>query len=154
MLNEEQPLLIYPAIKSGNVAALRRRYPEPQPQWCSCGQCLNMENRRMNVCCNKTPCITQDPVFHLLCLCPCVILVAGILNYAVAFREMGRMDPSAWRNRGYRFFALWQYGVLGGENRRCPPSCCVLRIRHTFPSRDERYTGYESFAEDEDTELD
>lgn len=152
-VSDAQPLLIHPLVCGEDRITARR--PADQPHWCTCGFCCNMENSRMSFCCNMSPCITQDPVF-LLIITPCVILIAGILNYATEHKEDARFDLAAWRYRCYRFFACWQYGVLGQgrQNRRCPPSCVVLRIRKKYPAPNRVYTGYQSFGEDADSELD
>jgi hypothetical protein len=48
----------------------------------------------------------------------------------------------AFRHAAYRQYVLWQFGRLTEGDRHIIPSCCVWRVRHTFPSRLEVYTGY------------
>jgi hypothetical protein len=119
------------------------------PPWCICNQCIQMDRERMNFCCGHNSCITLTPTFVDLCQRTSVVEIAGVYNYADENHESAMVQGNFLRNQAYRFFILWQYGKLGKGNRRCPPSCAVVRIRWKFPSLDQQYKGYESFQEED-----
>ncbi|KAI8517573.1 hypothetical protein Bbelb_035900 [Branchiostoma belcheri] len=79
------------------------------------------------------------------------ILVPGTIWFARNYRNdmLALQDPEEpgadhreFRHAAYRHYVLWQYGWLGEGNRVVIPSCCVWRIRDTYPDSQNHYTGY------------
>ena len=123
----------------------------PTPKFCSCGFCIYMDIDCMNFCCGQSPCLSSTATFGDLTK-ESVLEVAGVTNYCDQFHQVSEYTNRNYRNQAYRFIILWQCNRMGKGKRVCPPSCCVSRIRYLYPSPDNVYTGYESFAEDIDDE--
>ena len=119
--------------------------PPPQgvPDWCFCGNCVQMPTQEENKCCCRRvmPCITSNPLFNQL------VLDGNVLDIAMRFREdvmvtHHRRNNENFRYAAYRQFVLWQHGRLGRGNRVVVPSCCVLAIRARYPSPNGLYIGF------------
>ena len=52
------------------------------------------------------------------------------------------VEQRQFRHLAYRQFVLWQPGLLGVERRVVIASCCVWKIRDTFPDPRAHYTGF------------
>jgi hypothetical protein len=115
------------------------------PPWCNCGQCINMSNTKMNVCCGRSPCLTLHHSFHQLALSPDVIEVANILNWSVQFNNEASYDNNIFRNQAYRHVILgcgviWVRGtdvflhavVLYAFDGNTPhPTMCIPATNHS-----------------------
>ncbi|CAH1267813.1 P2RX7 [Branchiostoma lanceolatum] len=113
-------------------------------QWCTCGHCREMPTDLERQCCVGGPasCISTLADMDLY------ILDEGILRLARAYRndllglQDGQDEVKEFRHAAYRQFLLWQSGRLYDGNKVVIPSCCVWRIRDTFPDPNAQYTGY------------
>lgn len=129
------------------------RVPPPRPaeppvlRWCICDNCVQMPSILENKCCGQVPenCISLLRHFKHYCL------DAGYLRIHRQYREeitvLGQLrepgdDNREFRYAAYRHYIFWQYGSLGGGNRKVIPSCCVFKIRETFPDPHGQYRGY------------
>jgi hypothetical protein len=118
--------------------------PNPSPPgWCVCGRCVIMPTERENVCCGKRTCTTTEEYFRSTVIDPDVLQVQ--IRYRADFLDI-RPDYGATNHRksAYRQYVLGQYGYLGQGQRRIAPSCCVVCIRHWYPSPTGDYMGYRS----------
>ncbi len=115
--------------------------PRTVPSWCKCKRCFEMPTAKERKCCKRAQCLTMDQTFYDICLNGTTLEVA--INSQCDIRvDIPRQDPKTMRHMGYRQFVMWQHGPLGAGNRVVIPSCCVWKIRHKYPSTDNRYTGY------------
>uniref|UniRef100_A0A8C2IRS5 P2X purinoreceptor 7 intracellular domain-containing protein n=1 Tax=Cyprinus carpio TaxID=7962 RepID=A0A8C2IRS5_CYPCA len=142
-----QPGLVF------DVLALRQNNAPPPSAglpgmpWCTCQNCRDMPTDRERKCCRQTPnnCISNLPLFRDYCL------DGGFLRIHRQYREdvtaLGRArEPGSesreFRYAAYRHYIYWQHGSLGVGNRLVIPSCCVCKIRDTFPDPQGQYTGF------------
>lgn len=121
--------------------------PQPMPPWCTFHNCKDMDTDIERLCCRQSPenCISNMAYMHLY------ILDEGVLSFTWALwndllalqdgQEPG-VDQRQLRHTAYRQFVLWQHGRLGTGRRVFIPSCCVWKIRDTFPDPRSRYTGF------------
>ncbi|XP_064471498.1 P2X purinoceptor 7-like [Ornithodoros turicata] len=134
-------------------AAVGRRVEEFD--WCSCGNCMQMEDEISSVCCNEQGrvqdvmedanvlCITYHHLFHKHCLDADTIDLEKIKMLGTDSNSLGgRRRNKAKRYIAYRQFIFWIYHRLGEGNRVVIPSCAIRRIRDEFPSEDGDYTGF------------
>ncbi|XP_050399978.2 P2X purinoceptor 7-like [Patella vulgata] len=121
--------------------------------WCSCGHCLQMQVPRDRKCCKdclqcvekmgQRSCICQHEGFLAKCLNPHVLEVS-FYEYIEQQGPVGDDEPihEVYRYIAYRRFTRWIWHILGKKNRKVIPSCVVNKIRETFPSSSETYTGF------------
>lgn len=144
---EVQPRLWINEIS--RVQTIREETPEGtdlSPQWCSCGNCRQMEIQKMDVCCGKLPlnCHTLDPMFTEGCLSQFALEI-GQICYANFRAQAPRFNNENLRFIAYRNYIAWIHGKLGKGNRKPVPSCCVLKIRKSYPDPNNRYVLYKEW---------
>lgn len=122
--------------------------PNPQtPSWCVCRNCRNMPTLLEQKCCQQQPqnCISLLPHFEVYILQEGALRLArriwNDLRAEVDGQEMGESNRQ-FCYMAYRTFVVWQYGILGPGNRIVIPSCCVWRIRDSFPDPNGIYVGF------------
>ena len=74
-----------------------------------------------------------------------IVLDELVLEVAARHRDdVLAQLPDQDYNRGRRntAYILWRHGYLGAGNRRVVPSCCVWRIRGTYPDPHRQYVGF------------
>lgn len=131
--------------------------PEPtlnNPSWCVCGNCREMGSAEERECCKQLPamCKSEAPGFDITILDRDVLRLAMLhRNDLIAEENLGpNATPAeinrAYRHAGYRQFILSKYGRLGQGVRRVIPSCCVWKIRDTFPDPNNQYKGWRASA--------
>lgn len=115
--------------------------------WCVCGKCREMNTDLERKCCRQHP----QKCLSMMAYMDYYILDEGVLRLARAawndiFALVDNAEPGMeqrqFRHTAYRQFVLWQHGRLGVGNRVVIPSCCVCRIRDTFPDPRGQYTGF------------
>ena len=107
-----------------------------------------METFEENVCCHKSPCVTDIGWFNS------VVLNRDVLSLAIEarsdlFADLPVYTPASYRKAAYRQFVLWKHDHLGRTNRCVVPSCVVLSIRRKYPAPDSHYIGFWEYREDE-----
>lgn len=109
-----------------------------------------MPNASEKVCCSKSRhnCNSVMPGFAV------VVLDRQVLRVAMAHRNdllaEDNLRPGApledvnrsYCHAAYRQYLLMQYGKLGVGHRKVIPSCCVWRIRDTFPDPNSHHKGW------------
>ncbi|XP_069132812.1 uncharacterized protein [Argopecten irradians] len=115
-----------------------------QVDWCACSRCREMPTAAERVCCGKSKenCISTLPDFQVLILDEAVLSLARLYRRDVLVLNQEVDVMKANRHQGYRQFILWQHGRLGAGSRKVIRSCCVWRIRDTYPDAFGQYTGY------------
>ncbi|CAM4732658.1 unnamed protein product [Leuciscus chuanchicus] len=121
--------------------------PDPDPEglhWCVCGHCQDMATDIEKVCCRQTPehCISNMAYY---------ILDEGVLRlargawndiFAINDHQEPGEEQRQYRHSAYHQFVLWQHGRFGIGNRVVIPSCCIWKIRDSFPDPRGQYTGF------------
>ena len=128
--------------------------PVTVDQWCSCENCVEMENDFEQVCCRTNAeqivgnrfgveqCISRTESFRDVCL------NTNVLEAAIGAWRSFTDEPLQVNNRSYRFIAYrqyisWIFGWLGRDVRKVIPSCVVQKIRTTFPATDGIYVAFQ-----------
>ncbi|XP_033642419.1 uncharacterized protein LOC117302553 [Asterias rubens] len=119
------------------------------PGWCVCGHCREMPTDAERLCCRQVPqrCISTLAIMQHLVLDHHVLELARLhRNDMLGQNDNPPVENDEYNRRmrhsAYRQFVLWQHGRLGAGNRVTIPSCCVWKIRDTFPDRFGQYTGF------------
>ncbi len=117
--------------------------PEEAPlHWCICTNCRDMSTDVERLCCHQTPqnCISNMAYtqFYVLDEGPTQLGMTSLQS--VMMRNLELSSDSTGMT--YRQFVLWQHGWVGEGNRAVIPSCCVWKIRDTFPDPRGQYTGF------------
>ncbi|XP_071172186.1 P2X purinoceptor 7-like [Mytilus edulis] len=144
-----QPSLMFTILNRTSLQPNNPVNPEEnnrnQPSWCRCSFCRDMPTEQERVCCRQIPnnCHSRLPDFSN------VVLDALVLEVAIRYRNNFMAQQNAdddynkcHRYAAYRQYSLWTHGHLGAGNRRTIPSCCVWRIRDTYPEHSGQYVGY------------
>ena len=106
-----------------------------------------MDTEDENVCCCKTPCVTDMGWFDLVVLNRDVLSLS-IEAHSDIYAELPIYVPASYRKSAYRQFVLWQHGHLGRNNRCIVPSCVVLSIRRKYPAPDGHYLGFREYRDE------
>ena len=124
--------------------------PTEQPDWCVCLNCRPMPTQQERKCCGQCHenCKSGAPGFDI------IVLDRQVLRVAMAHRNdllaEDNLRPNApveevnktYCHAAYRQYILLHHGKLGIGNRRVVPSCCVWKIRDTFPDPNNVYVGW------------
>uniref|UniRef100_A0A8C6NLE7 P2X purinoreceptor 7 intracellular domain-containing protein n=1 Tax=Nothobranchius furzeri TaxID=105023 RepID=A0A8C6NLE7_NOTFU len=136
-----------------DVLALQDPSETPQPEniynlhWCTCNNCRETDSDIERLCCRMAP----DDCISKMAYMDYYILDDGVLRlaraawndiFAIEDAQEPGVEQRQYRHAAYRQFVLWQHGHLGQGNRVAIPSCCVWRIRSTFPDPRGHYTGF------------
>lgn len=125
----------------------RPRVPDSDGlHWCTCTNCREMSTDLERLCCRQTSehCISNMAYMQYYVLDEGVLRLARAAwndIFAVDDQEPG-IEQKQYRHAAYCQFVLWQHGRLGVGNRVVIPSCCVWKIRDTFPDPSGQYTGF------------
>ena len=114
------------------------------PKWCKCGNCRQMSKYIEKKCCDCLPqnCVSWRPEFELLVTNRMVVTLSTVHAADVlAYRFPN--DNRTLRHGAYRQYVYWRHGILGTGNLKVIPSCCVWKIRDTYPDPNGQYTGFE-----------
>lgn len=124
---------------------------------CQCGHCIVEEREVDCLCCvelemaasltdrhvtehrEEVECLTRTYGFTTVCLDIDVLRVAYF-----SFQSLPGPHNAVTQHRytAYRQLTRWLHGRMGRHNRTVHPSCCVAKIRATFPSSDGHYVHY------------
>ena len=77
----------------------------------------------------------------ILCLDKMVIVISQRIRADLLAADVDSTNRGL-RHGAYRQFIYWRCGKLGFGIRKVIPSCCVWRVRDTFPSTLGNYTGF------------
>ncbi|XP_035022581.2 P2X purinoceptor 7 isoform X1 [Hippoglossus stenolepis] len=115
----------------------------PRPAWCRCNCCAPSPLPQEELCCRRSEgaCITSSPLFKQL------VLHRPLLEAVLLYREP--LSPpadggltSALRHCAYGQYISWRFGLPPPDAHPAIPSCCVRRVRESYPSPDGRYSGF------------
>ena len=128
--------------------------PVTVDQWCSCENCIEMENDFERECCRTNAeqivgdrfgverCISRTEAFRDVCL-NTNVLEAGIGAWRSFTDEPLQINNRSYRFIAYRQYISWIFGWLGRDVRKVIPSCVVKKIRTTFPAEDGVYIPFQ-----------
>ncbi|XP_057714363.1 P2X purinoceptor 7-like [Corythoichthys intestinalis] len=127
---------------------------------CTCSNCVAMGTQIESRCCMERPqiltkmeeyrdqtdsalsCMTEHPGFTANCLNQWVLEVA-YLQYKQQYKETLELAQNEiYRHTAYWQLVRWCWGIIGRNNRVTLHSCCVSKIRNTFPNVEGVYTGF------------
>ncbi|XP_060576426.1 P2X purinoceptor 7-like, partial [Ruditapes philippinarum] len=151
-LIKREPGLLFDLLEDDGTPPPQPPHPAASniPSWCRCLNCREMPTELERKCCGCKPenCVSQRDQMDRICLDPEVLAIGQAYYRDMLGRHRQHMEDynKTMRHSGYRNFTLWRHGRLGAGVRRVIPSCCVRRIRDTFPSASGTYTGL--FQED------
>ncbi|XP_062237342.1 P2X purinoceptor 7 isoform X1 [Platichthys flesus] len=115
----------------------------PRPAWCRCNCCAPSSLPQEELCCRRRDgaCITSSPLFKQL------VLHRPLLEAVLLYRDP--LSPpvdgaltSALRHCAYGQYISWRFGLPPPDAHPAIPSCCVWRVRESYPSPDGRYSGF------------
>ncbi|XP_057290742.1 P2X purinoceptor 7-like [Hydractinia symbiolongicarpus] len=129
-------------VKSDIEGHGNRRRTEDNPGWCVCGQCIEMEEERDQVCCQNNIKNHENAEFRHLILDDRVLDLAMRGNSDWLQYPFDPEENACWRYTAYRQYIMWFWGHLGSGNRKVIPSCILRKIRERFPSVDGIYRGF------------
>ena len=123
-----------------------------EDEWCTCEQCVQMENPAERVCCqsiagiigrkfDSQKCVALTVAFQEVCLSRNV-LEAALGTWRHLTEQPLEISNKSYRFIAYRQFISWVYGWLGKDVRKVIPSCVVNTIRRTFPAPDDVYVPF------------
>ncbi|XP_052790215.1 P2X purinoceptor 7-like [Mya arenaria] len=99
-----------------------------------------MPTQRERICCGREACLSHTADFDLLVLNEGVLALARLMRRDILVFIEEEDLRRANRHKAYRQFILLTHGYLEAGDRRVIPSCCVWRIRETFPDPYGQYT--------------
>ncbi|XP_064424371.1 P2X purinoceptor 7, partial [Latimeria chalumnae] len=113
------------------------------PPWCQCGNCHESSGFQEMLCCRKNsgPCITTSTMFSQFALSQTTLEFILLYNDPLLDLHANR-DKDMLRHCAYQQYIHWRFGGLEKENCAVIPSCCIWKIRETYPSLDGQYTGF------------
>ena len=131
-------------INDGTVAGAPNQGYHPSaghpPSWCVCTHCREMPTMEERRCCGKTArCTTHDHHWYFLLDPFNISLHNGFRNDLLGDMEDGNYNKCL-RHGSYRLY-MWIHNKLTAGDRRVIPSCCVWKIRDSFPDPFGQYTG-------------
>ncbi|XP_071792702.1 P2X purinoceptor 7-like [Asterias amurensis] len=150
-LCERMPGLVLNILETSSNPAPPHHPPAAQlsPSWCVCTHCREMPTQQEKLCCQQRPnrCISNLAIMRHLVLDNHLLELARLhRNDLLGQNDLPPGEHDIYNRRlrhsAYRQYVLWQHGRLGAGNRVTIPSCCVWKIRDSFPDSFGAYTGF------------
>ena len=142
-------------------AALVARSGGPARNWCTCGDCQQMDEDEDCICCNEIEltnikrqdnlCVGElEELQYIVLYKPALnILRHNKIKFSNDIKKKAKLKSDAVTNNVWRYLAYCQYFIwlspgknLGKGIRVTIPSCVVKKIRKSFPEPSNIYTGF------------
>ena len=95
--------------ENGNNELVNVSAAEFYPDWCVCGQCIEMPEARLRVCCQNKNKNHEHPEFLHLILDDKILDLAMRNNASYLHYPFNPEDNACWRYTAYRQYILWYW---------------------------------------------